>query len=60
MNPIGSSAPRPVSTPEAPVGSAQERLQISLIKKSLELQRQQATELLRATEQKGQIIDLRA
>lgn len=59
MNPIGPSK-IPAPQPNAPSGSARESLQVGLLKKSLEVQRQLAEQLLRQTEGKGQVIDLRA
>jgi len=59
MNPIGSN-PIPTSAPTAPSGSVQERLQVSMLKKSLDVQQQQAAELMRMVQGKGSVIDLRA
>lgn len=60
---IGSTDPSlgAVSSPDAASTEAMRaKLQVALLKKSLESQQEQAAELMRMTEGKGRVIDIRA
>ena len=48
------------ATPAADPASARAKLQIALLKKALDSQKDQAAELMRMSEGKGQMLDIRA
>jgi hypothetical protein len=58
-NSIGTQAVQMVSETQATQELLSQRLQVNILKKALEAQKEQAAEMMRMVEGKGNIIDIR-
>lgn len=59
MNISTSTAAESLAANISPIDNKRAQLQVSLLKKALDSQEQQAAELLKIMEGKGQVVDLR-
>lgn len=57
---LSSAVPGASAPPAANPAAARAKLQMMLLKKALESQQEQSAELMRMTEGKGQVLDIRA
>ncbi len=60
MDVSASSSLAPAAPPAAKPADARMKLQIAMLKKALDAQQESAAVLLRETEGKGQVLDIRA